>query len=151
MAATVATRQKKAQAKWDPKKKLQCTRPCDPSLPALPMDAVIVAGESDSDLGSQSDADPPPPTTAQRRTDRDERVVERAVQRDISRINRLGSRCVRAEIHHGTDPFRHGTVPFRPGGAKPGAFLKAVRCATCNLARRLGPLPPGAPIGPHPD
>ena len=118
------------------------------------MDAVIVAGEDDSDLGSQSDADPPPPTTAQRRTDRDERVVERAVQRDISRINRLGSRCVRAEIHHGTDPFRHGTVPFRPGGAKPGAFCKEVRkvrCATCDLARRLGPLPPGAPIGPHPD
>ena len=56
------------------------------------MDAVIVAGENDSDLGSQSDADPPPPTTAQRRADRDERVVERAVQRDINRINRLGSR-----------------------------------------------------------
>ena len=93
------------------------------------MDAVIVAGENDSDLGSQSDADPPPPTTAQRRADRDERVVERAVQRDINRINRLG---VRAEVRHGTDPFRHGTVPFRPEPSrKPGGFFKAVRCATC--------------------
>ena len=112
------------------------------------MDAVIVAGENDSDLGSQSDADPPPPTTAQRRADRDERVVERAVQRDISRINRLGSRGKRAEVpwHRSVPPWHRSVPP----GAKPGAFFKAVRCATCNLARRLGPLPPWVPIGPQP-
>jgi hypothetical protein len=117
------------------------------------MDAVIVAGENDSTWALTATPTHPNQraTTAQRRADRDERVVERAVQRDISRINRLGSRGVRAEARHGTESFRHGTVPFRPGGAKPGAFLKAVRCATCNLARRLGPLPPWAPIGPQPD
>jgi hypothetical protein len=67
MAATVATRQKRRPSQLVPKKKkLQrappvaarpaATRRCppcsDPSLPALPMDTVIVAGENDSDLGS---------------------------------------------------------------------------------------------------
>ena len=59
MAATVATRQKRRPSQLVPQEEEAAARtsrrcpPCsDPSLPALPMDTVIVAGENDSDLGS---------------------------------------------------------------------------------------------------
>ena len=112
MAATVATRQKKAR-KSSGTPREAAARTSKRPVAARPAHGRgdIVAGENDSDLGSQSDADPPPPTTAQRRADRDERVVERAVQRDISRINRTPRSAMA--------PIRSAMAPFRSARAEP--------------------------------